>query len=94
METLLNEPSWGGAGFAFIVIRIRSPKHVDGAVHERSLWGESCRRARLGRSFRKLMMSRPRATFSSAIDNAEVMLRMLRVIFRGYSIPSRLGFAG
>lgn len=47
----------------------------------------------LSRSFRRLMVSRPRVTFSTGIDSAEVMLRMLGVIFRSDAIPSRLGVA-
>ena len=40
------------------------------------------------------MVARARVTSSIGIDSAEVMLRMLRVIFRGDSIPGRLGLAG
>jgi hypothetical protein len=40
------------------------------------------------------MMARPRVTFSIGIDDAEIMLRMLGVIFRGDAIPGRLGVAG
>ena len=40
------------------------------------------------------MESRPPVTFSSSIENAEIMLRMLRVIFRGDVIPGRLSVAG
>jgi hypothetical protein len=36
----------------------------------------------------------PLVTFSIGIDNAEVMLRMLGVIFSGDAIPGRLGIAG
>jgi hypothetical protein len=36
----------------------------------------------------------PLVTFSIGIDNAEVMLRMLGVIFRCHSISDRLGVAG
>src|SRR4051794_31958942 len=39
------------------------------------------------------MMVRPRITFSIGIDNAEIMLRMLGVIFRGDAISGRLGVA-
>ena len=37
------------------------------------------------------MMSRLRGTSTIGIDSSEVMLRMLRVIFRGDSVPGRLG---
>jgi hypothetical protein len=46
---------------------------------------------RLSRSFQGLMMSRLRGTSTIGIDSSEVMLRMLRVIFRGDSVPGRLG---
>ena len=36
----------------------------------------------------------PLVTFSIGIDNAEVMLRMLGVIFRSDAIPGRLSVAG
>ena len=52
------------------------------------------RRVGLSGSFRRLLMSRPRVTFSIGIDNAEIMLRMLGVIFRGDAIPGRLSVAG
>ena len=39
-------------------------------------------------------MARPRVTFSIGIDNAEIMFRMLGVIFRGDAISGRLGVAG
>jgi hypothetical protein len=44
--------------------------------------------------FRLLMMSRSPVTLSIGIDNPEIMLRMLGVIFRRNAIPGRLGIAG
>ena len=91
-ETRLNKPTRGGAGFAFVsVFRIDAAKHVAGAVGERPSRGGSCRRLGLSRSFRRLMVSRPRGTFSTGIDRAEIVLRMLGVIFRGDAIPGRVG---
>ena len=62
-------------------------------LRERPCRGGSCRRLGLSRSYRRLM-SRLRVTFSTGIDSAEVMLRMLGVIFRGDAISGRLGVAG
>ncbi len=94
-KTRLNKPARGGAGFVFIpVFKIAAAKHVGGPVRERPWRGGSCRRLGLSRSFRWLMVSRPRVTFSIGIDNAEVMLRMLGVVFRSDAVPGRLGVAG
>ena len=91
-ETRLNEPTRGGARFALVIVfRIHAAKHVAGAVRERPSGGGTCRRLGLSRSFRWLMVSRPRVTFSTGIDRAEEMLRMLGVIFRGDPISRGLG---
>ena len=91
-EVRLNKPTRGGAGFALVIVfRIDAPKHLAGAIHERPSRGGSCRRLGLSRSFRRLMVSRPRVTFSTGIDRAEEMLRMLGVIFRSDPISGDLG---
>jgi hypothetical protein len=72
--------------------RSKSPEpFVSGGSSRRTV----SRRLGLRSSFRRLMVSRPRqVTFSGGIDNAEVMLRMLGVVFRSDAIPGRLGVAG
>ena len=96
-ETRLNKPARDGANFVFTpVFKIDAPKQVARAVRERrQLPPHRRRRLGLRSTFRRLMVSRPRrVTFSSGIDNAEVMLRMLEVIFRSDAISCRLGVAG
>jgi hypothetical protein len=90
----LIKPARGRAGFAFIpVFKIDVPKCIGRAVREWPWRNGSRRRLGLSRPFQG-PMSRPRVTFSIVIDHTEIMFRMLGVIFRCDTIPSRLGVAG